>query len=356
MAGSTGSTSGAVATGRLITPHSARPPSVDWPYIAERAANPISQRTGGWSERRKARTPTKGHTLFTGLSAFPLTPIDEKGIDKRAFVGLVTRLADAGVDSIGALGSTGGYAYLSREQRAWAARTAVEAAGTTPVIVGIGALRTRDVLNLAADAQSAGAAAVLLAPMTYQPLTDDEVFGLYEAVTAEISVPLVVYDNPGTTHVTFSDELHGRIAVLPKIGSIKIPGIAVEEAPGRIAVLRAVIPAHVTIGVSGDWLAAGGLLGGADAWYSVLAGLFPETVLAITRAAQTGSSAAAVAASDRLEPLWALFQRYGSLRVVSAAAESLGLVNSPNLPLPLLGLDHAARRELEAALVVLGLN
>ncbi|MBG6213828.1 4-hydroxy-tetrahydrodipicolinate synthase [Cryobacterium sp. CAN_C3] len=294
--------------------------------------------------------------MFTGLSAFPLTPTDETGIDERAFVRLVSRLAAAGVDSIGALGSTGGYAYLSREQRAWAARAAVEAAGTTPVIVGIGALRTRQVLHLAADAHAAGAAAVLLAPMTYQPLTDDEVFGLYEDVTAELAIPLVVYDNPGTTHVTFSDELHGRIAALPNIGSIKIPGMATDAAPARVAALRALVPAHVTIGVSGDWLAAGALTGGADAWYSVLGGLFPETALAITRAAQVGDTAAAVEASDRLEPLWALYRRHGSLRVMSAAAEALNLVASPNLPLPLLGLDPVSRSELEAALHELGLD
>ncbi|WP_105034063.1 dihydrodipicolinate synthase family protein [Cryobacterium aureum] len=294
--------------------------------------------------------------MFTGLSAFPLTPTTENGIDEPAFVRLVSRLAAAGVDSIGALGSTGGYAYLSREQRARAATAAVEAAGSIPVIVGIGALRTRLVLHHAADAQAAGAAAVLLAPMTYQPLTDREVFGLYEAVTAELEIPLVVYDNPGTTHVTFSDELHGRIAALPNIGSIKIPGVTAVAAPTRIAALRRLIPAHVTIGVSGDWLATGGLLGGADAWYSVLGGLFPETAVAITRAAQAGDSAAAVTASDRLEPLWALFRRYGSLRVMSAAAETLGLVASPNLPLPLLGLDPAARTELNATLRDLGLG
>ncbi|WP_198416622.1 hypothetical protein [Cryobacterium ruanii] len=77
-----------------------------------------------------------------------------------------------------------------------------------------------------------------LAPMSYQPLTDDEVFGLYRAVTAESTILLVVYDNPGTTHVTFSDELHGRIAVLPNIGSIKIPGVPAAAAPARIAALR----------------------------------------------------------------------------------------------------------------------
>ncbi|MGW2939594.1 hypothetical protein ACWDA7_49790 [Streptomyces sp. NPDC001156] len=41
----------------------------------------------------------------------PLTLTDEQGIDYTAYASLVARLAAAGVDSIGALGSTGGYAY-----------------------------------------------------------------------------------------------------------------------------------------------------------------------------------------------------------------------------------------------------
>jgi 4-hydroxy-tetrahydrodipicolinate synthase len=86
--------------------------------------------------------------MFAGLSAFPLTPMDERGIDEAAFVSLVTRLAEAGVDSIGALGSTGNYAYLTREERSRVARLAVEAAGGTPVMVSVGSTRTSHVIEL----------------------------------------------------------------------------------------------------------------------------------------------------------------------------------------------------------------
>ena len=156
--------------------------------------------------------------MFTGLSAFPLTPLDAAGsVDESAFERLVARLAEAGVDSIGALGSTGSYAYLTREERARVAQLAVGAAGDVPVMVGIGAVRTEHVLAHAHDAQVAGAAAVLLAPVGYQALTEDEVYGLYADVTAELSVPLCVYDNPGTTHFAFSDDLHARVAALPGV-------------------------------------------------------------------------------------------------------------------------------------------
>ncbi|CAM5454294.1 dihydrodipicolinate synthase family protein [Streptomyces antimycoticus] len=101
------------------------------------------------------------------------------------------------------------------------------------MIVGIGALRTRHVLEAAEDAQSAGAAGVLLAPVSYQPLTDDEVFGLFEDVTAGLSVPLVVYDNPRTTRFTFTDELYARLGRLPRVASIKIPGVPAASAAAR---------------------------------------------------------------------------------------------------------------------------
>lgn len=113
--------------------------------------------------------------MFTGLSAFPLTPLVDDRVDEVAFAGLVDRLVSAGVDSITALGSTGSYAYLSREERALVTRIAVDHARLVPVIVGIGALRTSHVLEHLEDAQTAGAAGVLLAPMSYQPLTEDDV-------------------------------------------------------------------------------------------------------------------------------------------------------------------------------------
>lgn len=296
--------------------------------------------------------------MLTGLSAFPLTPlnkdtIDEDAIDEAAFVHLVERLVAAGVDSIGAPGSTGSYAYLGHAERARIARLAVQSAGNVPVIVGISALRTRDVLALAEDAEAAGASAVLLAPMSYQPLTDAEVFGLYEAVTTRLSVPLCVYDNPGTTHFTFSDELHGRIAALPNVASIKIPGVPAEPAAARERVerLRTLVPPEVTIGVSGDAFAATGLNAGCEAWYSVIGGLFPEAALAITRAARAGNAEEAQRLSTRLEPLWALFRRHGgSLRVVATAAELLGLAESPCLPLPLTTLEGESREALAAVL------
>lgn len=150
-------------------------------------------------------------SIFTGLSAFPLTPLHDDKVDEEAFADLITRLVVAGVDSITVLGSTGSYAYLTPSERARIAELAVEHAGSTPVFVGVGDLRTSHVLAHVEAAEQAGAAGLLLAPMTYQALTADDVFELYCTVTEHTGLPIIVYDNPNTTHLYVHDRsLHPR--------------------------------------------------------------------------------------------------------------------------------------------------
>ncbi|WP_120523106.1 dihydrodipicolinate synthase family protein [Arthrobacter celericrescens] len=296
--------------------------------------------------------------MFTGLNAFPLTPLADQRIDETAFTGLVERLVAAGVDGITALGSTGSYAYFTREERARVARLAVESAGDVPVMIGVGALRTKHVLELVEDAQNAGASGLLLAPVSYQALTPEDVLGLFEDVTRDLSVPLAVYDNPGTTRFTFTDELYQSIAALPHVASIKIPGVPAgpAAASARNAGLRSILPAHVTIGVSGDAFAAAGLNAGCDAWYSVIGGTLPALALALTRAARSGDADGAREISGSLQPLWDLFSRHGSLRVTAAIAEHLGLVPSHCLPLPIRGLDRSQRDDVERVCELLDLS
>ena len=310
----------------------------------------------------------KGHRVFNGLCAFPLTPLSGDNVDEAALVRLVARAADAGTDSIGVLGSTGLYTYLRREERRRVVEAAVGAAQGTPVVAGVGAMRTRDVLECVEDSQAGGASGLLLAPVSYQRLRDEEVFALYREVSAAAGLPVVVYDNPATTGFTFSDELHRRITELPGIASIKFPPPAVDQAAGRISRLRAAVPENVSLGVSGDWAAAEALLAGCDVWYSVIAGIFPETARMIADLALAGQQAgqltdelaaereAAREASALLEPVWSLFRTHGSLRVTATMAELLGFVETPCLPRPLQSLDAEGRAGVEEALRLSGLG
>lgn len=289
--------------------------------------------------------------LFHGLSAFPITPCDAAGtVDPGALTGLLRRIEHSGADSVGLLGSTGSYMYLSRGQR----RCAIEAAtdclgGRTPVIVGVGALRTDEAVALAQDARDAGAQGLLLAPASYTPLNDEEVFQHFAAVASATKLPLCIYNNPGTTHFSISNALLARLSALPTIAAVKNPALAAAEMQAAHQATQAVVPADLAIGYSGDWLAADAILAGGVTWYSVIAGTLPEPCVKLMRAAQAGDRVEVQRINALFEPLWALFRELSSYRVVHAIANILEL--SPHdPPRPMLPLPAADRQRVKAVL------
>lgn len=297
--------------------------------------------------------------LLRGLIAFPIMPADTAGrIDEPALRGLLRRLLAAEVDGIGLLGSTGTYAYLSRAERRRAVEIAAdEIAGRARLLVGIGALRTDEAVALAADARDAGADAGLLAPVSYTPLLDDEVFAHFEAVAAG-GWPICIYDNPGTTHFTFRPELVGRLSRLPGIIGLKTAGAADEVAArhaARHASWRDVAPAPFSIGYAADWTVTEGLIAGGEAWYSVMGGLFPAPCVTIVRAVAAGDAAEARRLNAELEPFWTLLRRYTGVRVMFAAARHLGLITTAP-PRPILPLVPPAVAEVAAVIERLDLS
>jgi 4-hydroxy-tetrahydrodipicolinate synthase len=282
--------------------------------------------------------------LFSGLAAFPITPADAEGrVDAAGVRALVRRLADAKVDSIGLLGSTGTYAYLSRAERRRAIEAAVdEADGEVPVMAGVGALRTDEAVALAKDAEAAGAGAGLLAPVSYTPLLDDEVFVHFQTVAGESGLPICIYNNPGVTHFTFSAELIQRLSGVPGVVAVKNPSPAADQIGAHLGDLRGRVPAGFSLGYSADASCAEAMLAGADAWHSVLGGLFPDVTLALCRAAQAGNAEETRRLNARLEPVWRLFRELTGLRLAYAAANILGLTTAQP-PRPVLPLSEAAQ-------------
>jgi len=283
-------------------------------------------------------------TLFQGLIGFPITPADSNGhVDTGALAALLKRLTDAGIDGIGLLGSTGTYPYLTRAERRRTLDAALAAVGDkAPIMVGIGALRTDEAVELAKDAKAAGAAAGLLAPVSYIPLTKHEVFAHFKEVARATDLPICIYNNPGTTHFTFSPDLIRRLSELPNVVAVKNPASPAEAARAELDALRALLPPGFSIGCAMDWQMTEALIAGADAWYSVLGGLFPELCLKIQRAVAAGDVIEARRIDASLRPLWDLFREFSSLRVMYAAVNALGICDAAP-PRPVLPLDAAAQ-------------
>lgn len=296
-------------------------------------------------------------TVPRGLSAFPITPANGDGqVDTGALRRLVARLVNAKVDSIGLLGSTGAYMYLSREERRRAIETAMlETKGRTPLIVGIGALRTDEAIRLAQDAKAIGASAGLLAAVSYTPLTEDEVFEHFSAVARESRLPIVIYDNPGTTHFRFTPELVGRLSAVPGITGIKNPSADSKATTRHLMEQRSIVPSGFSIGYSADWNTTEAMIAGADVWYSVLGGILPDVCLRIVRAAQRGDADMARQLDAMLMPIWDLFKQHSSLRIVHVLADLLDICHTEP-PRPILPLSDAVRQQLAEILAQLPKN
>lgn len=282
-----------------------------------------------------------------GLSAFPITPCTPDGqVIESDLRRLIARLTAARVHSIGLLGSTGTYMFLTPQERRRTLDIGLDAAGDTPVVVGIGALRTDDAVRYARDAKAAGVKAGLLAAVSYAPLTGDEVFEHFVTVARDSQLPIVIYDNPAASHFRFSPELIVRLAAVPGIIAIKNPGS--DAIAPHLTAQRASLPKDFSIGYSGDWFCAEAMIAGADTWFSVLGGILPELCLNIVAAAQT-DPAEARRRNAALEPLWALFRQHGGLRVVYAIANQLGLTDAAP-PRPILPIPEPDRETVAAVL------
>lgn len=294
---------------------------------------------------------------LSGLSAFPITPSDTTGrVDIAALRNLLARLCAAQVDSIGLLGSTGTYAYLTRSERRRALDAALdEVSGHIPILVGVGALRTDEAVRLAQDAKAAGAAAGLLAPVSYTPLVEDEAFEHFATVASESGLPLCIYDNPSTTHFRFSPTLIGRLSRIPEIVALKSPAPEPQAVASHLTELRNVVPDEFSLGYSGDWHSVEALIAGGDAWYSVVAGLFPQISMTIVRAIQDGNITEARRLNAGLDPLWNLFKQFSSLRVIYASADLLGICRAEP-PRPILPIADVAREQVADVLRTLALS
>ncbi len=290
-------------------------------------------------------------SIFRGLSAFPITPADPDGRIRPDDLGvLLERLVAAKVDSVGLLGSTGSYMYLAREERKRAVAAAAEVVrGRTPLIVGTGALRTDDAIRLAQDAEAAGADGLLVAPVSYTPLRDEEVFQNFRAVAGATGLPVCIYNNPTTTHFTFSDALIARLAAVPRIEAVKNPGLPAAEIGPKHEALAALVPAEFAVGYSGDWNASACLLAGGVAWYSVVGGILPEPTMKLAHAALAGDRAEVARLEAVFAPMWDIFKRASSFRAVHVIAGLLGLA-TVTPPRPILPPTPEEIAELERAL------
>ena len=130
---------------------------------------------------------------FQGVFAFILTPTKDDGntLDLDALRRFIDFQIESGVAGNTVFGSTGGIGSYSEEER----MAVIEAAakhinGRVPLVAGTGSPQTPKSIRLSKFSQDVGADAVLIVPITYWPLTDDELLGHFEKIAAAVKIPV----------------------------------------------------------------------------------------------------------------------------------------------------------------------
>ena len=153
-----------------------------------------------------------------------ITPTNEdERVNYEALERIVELQIQDGAEGFYCCGSSGEGLLLTLEERKQVLEHVLKAAdGRVPVISHVGTIRTRDVVDLARHAMSAGALAVSMIPPYYYKFSMDEIMGYYEDVIRAIpDVPAIVYNIPQFTGVEFSKENAGRLLSNENIVGIK---------------------------------------------------------------------------------------------------------------------------------------
>lgn len=284
--------------------------------------------------------------VFTGVVAYPLTPFDaDGGVNSTELKLLVERLAISGVAAVTVLGSSGSFAYLDAEERKRVLADAVEAAaGRIPVAAGISAVATREVVAGARAAEQLGADGVVLSPVSYLPLTDDELVALVEEVASATTLPICLYNNPSTTQFSIDVELVCRLVHVPTLHAFKDTAASPAEFAERASRLRVAVDRPISHGASSDPLIATGEVV-ADAWHTGLAALLPASYLAFRAAVVSGDAARVAAERARLMPVVQAVHRLRKLSGLHALGRACG-VDAGDSRKPLLPIAGSEQRDL----------
>ncbi len=160
---------------------------------------------------------------FHGVFPYLVSPVDAEGhIKTDVLATLCDDLIKAGVHGLTPLGSTGEFAYLSREQRESVVHTTIEAAGKrVPVIAGVASTSTADAVDQARRYQALGADGILAICEAYFPLKDAQIESYFRAIANAVDIPVVMYTNPNFQRSDLTLDVIARLATHPRIVAIK---------------------------------------------------------------------------------------------------------------------------------------
>jgi 4-hydroxy-tetrahydrodipicolinate synthase len=276
---------------------------------------------------------------------------DDGSVDLESTARVAEHLADHGHDGVVVSGTTGESPTTSIEEDGRILRAVVEAVGDRlQVVAGVGTNDTAHSVELAAQAEKVGADGVLLVTPYYNKPTQPGLLAHFETVANASALPVMLYDIPGRTGTTISEETYQRISAHERV-------VAVKDAVGDLARgVRIMDETGLSFYSGDDVLNLGWLTHGGCGVVSVVGHVAGDDYRAMVDAVDRGDLAAALATYRRLAPLVeAIMTTAQGAMTAKAALELLGVLPNHNVRLPLVPADDDLVGRLRAELISFGL-
>ncbi|MEU8900262.1 4-hydroxy-tetrahydrodipicolinate synthase [Nocardia sp. NPDC048505] len=273
-------------------------------------------------------TPTPRSASGT-VGVAMVTPFSADGkLDVDAGVALAARLVDRGVDLLAISGTTGESPTTTESEKFDLLNAVVDAVGDrATVIAGAGTYDTAHSIELARNAQRAGAHGLLVVTPYYSRPTQDGLIAHFTAVADATDLPITLYDIPPRSVVPITPDTLRTLAEHPNI-------VAVKDAKGDLNAGADLIASTGLKFYSGDdslnlpWLSVG-----ATGFISVIGHLVPERLRALHEAYTAGDVVRARALNVSMLPLNTAMARLGGVAMSKGGLRLLGVdVGEPRLP------------------------
>lgn len=290
---------------------------------------------------------TQMRSGFAGVFPYLVTPIDAQGEVKAE---ILARLCDdlirAGVHGLTPLGSTGEFAYLSREQRLRTVEVTTEAAaGRVPVVPGVGATSIADAVSQAKAYKRAGAAGVLAILEAYFPLKDAQIESYFRAIADAVDLPVVLYTNPNFQRSELTLDVIERLAAHPNIVGIK----DASTNTGRLLSIINRCGDKIDVFAASAHIPACVMMIGGKGWFAGPACIIPRQSVALYDLCRAGRWNEAMALQRRLWRINEVFARFNLAACIKAGLEEQGYPVGDPVP-PQAPLTPEERNTVRAAL------
>ena len=290
--------------------------------------------------------------VFSGACTAIVTPLEESGaVNYDAFGALIEEQIASGIDAICVCGTTGESATMSiREHIAVVEYCVKKVDHRVKVVAGAGSNDTSAAVYLSQHAQDSGADALLLVTPYYNKATQLGLIKHYEYIADRVELPIILYNVPSRTGVSFTAETYKALSANPKINGVK-------EASGNFSLL-----AHTRFLCGEDFYIWSGnddqvvpmMSLGAKGVISVAANIVPEVLVKMSHLCLGNDFAAA----SQLQIQWmdfidALFVDVNPIPI-KTALNLIGRAAGP-LRLPLCDMTPAHLELLRASMLRMGL-